>query len=148
MMTDQRKENVLTFAMVHPRMTCPRKKNRKDVVAKMVARAVVGLVMKKPKKLMKKPKTMNSNKYLPNTKQSGEALELLSYLEDGSVSLVFLDPQYEVVNKVLHLDYPLYAQSDYQVLRIMEQVSRVLKPSGFALLWVNKTLLGNDRVPL
>jgi site-specific DNA-methyltransferase (adenine-specific) len=114
----------------------------------MVARAVVGLVMKKPKKLMKKPKTMNSNKYLPNTKQSGEALELLSYLEDGSVSLVFLDPQYEVVNKVLHLDYPLYAQSDYQVLRIMEQVSRVLKPSGFALLWVNKTLLGNDRVPL
>jgi site-specific DNA-methyltransferase (adenine-specific) len=39
-------------------------------------------------------------------------------------------------------------QSDYQVLRIMEQIQRILKPSGFALLWVNKTLLGKDRVPL
>jgi hypothetical protein len=73
-------------------------------------------------------------KYLPNTKQPGEALELLSSLAESSVSLVFFDPQYEAVNKVLHLDYPLLVQSDYQVLRIMEQIQRILKPSGFALL--------------
>ena len=30
----------------------------------------------------------------------------------------------------------------------MEQIQRVLKPSAFCLLWVNKTLLGNDRIPL
>jgi site-specific DNA-methyltransferase (adenine-specific) len=30
----------------------------------------------------------------------------------------------------------------------LEQIERVLKPSAFCLLWVNKTLLGNDRVPL
>ena len=88
------------------------------------------------------------NNYQLNLKQAGEGLELLNSLGDNSVGLVFFDPQYEAVNKVLHLAYPLYEQSDYQVLRMMEQVERVLKPSGFCLLWVNKVLLGKDRVPL
>jgi site-specific DNA-methyltransferase (adenine-specific) len=83
-----------------------------------------------------------------NTKQNGEALELLTNLETNSVSLVFLDPQYEPVKNVLSVNYPLYSQSDYQILRILEQIERVLKPSSFCLLWVNKTLLGNDRIPL
>jgi len=87
-------------------------------------------------------------KFSLNTKQSGEALELLSNLENNSVSLVFLDPQYEPVKNVLSLNYPLYSQSDYQILRILEQIERVLKASSFCLLWVNKTLLGNDRIPL
>ena len=87
-------------------------------------------------------------KFLLNTKQSGEALELLSNLENNSVSLIFFDPQYEPVKNVLRVDYPLYSQSDYQILRILEQIERILKPSSFCLLWVNKTLLGNDRIPL
>ena len=87
-------------------------------------------------------------KFSPNTKQTGEALELLVNLKNNSVSLVFLDPQYEPVRNVLSTNYPLYSQSDYQILRILEQAERVLKPSSFALLWVNKTLLGNDRIPL
>jgi hypothetical protein len=86
--------------------------------------------------------------YSLNTKQTGEALELLSNLEKNSVSLVFLDPQYEPVRNVLSANYPLYSQSDYQILRILEQIERLLKPSAFCLLWVNKTLLGNDRIPL
>lgn len=73
-------------------------------------------------------------KYLLNTKQAGEALELLTNLENNSVSLVFLDPQYEAVRNVLRTDYPLYSQSDYQILRILEQIERVLKPSSFCLL--------------
>ena len=89
-----------------------------------------------------------SNKYLLNTKQAGEALELLTNLENNTASLIFLDPQYESVRQVLHTDYPLSSQSDYQVLKILEQIERVLKPSSLCLLWVNKTLLGNDRVPL
>jgi len=48
----------------------------------------------------------------------------------------------------LSVNYPLYSQSDYQILRILEQTERILKPSAFCLLWVNKTLLGNDRIPL
>ena len=87
-------------------------------------------------------------KYLLNTKQQGEALELLNSLDNDSANLVFLDPQYEPVSKVLSINYPLSFQSDYQVLRILEQVERILKPSSFCLLWVNKTLLGNDRIPL
>jgi len=72
--------------------------------------------------------------YSLNTKQEGEALELLTNLENNSVSLVFLDPQYEPVRQVLRTDYPLYSQSDYQILRILGQIERILKPSSFCLL--------------
>jgi len=72
--------------------------------------------------------------YLPNTKQAGEALELLSSLESNWVSLVFLDPQYEKVSAVLDVNYPLVYTTDYQILRILEQIERVLKPSAFCLL--------------
>jgi len=85
-------------------------------------------------------------KYLLNTKQSGEALELLTFLSENSASLVFLDPQYEPVRNVLSINYPLTSQSDYQILRILEQIQRILKPSAFCLLWVNKGLLGSDRI--
>src|SRR5919205_171259 len=91
---------------------------------------------------------VSQQKYLLNTKQSGEALEILNHCENDSTSLVFLDPQYEPVKNVLSVNYPLYSQSDYQILRILEQIERILKPSAFCLLWVNKTLLGNDRIPL
>ncbi|CAI2169551.1 13498_t:CDS:2 [Funneliformis geosporum] len=37
-------------------------------------------------------------KYLLNTKQAGEAWELLTNLTNNSVSLIFLDPQYEPEN--------------------------------------------------
>ena len=73
-------------------------------------------------------------RYLLNTKQQGEALELLNSCENDSASLVFLDPQYEPVKNVLSVNYPLYSQSDYQILRVLEQIERVLKPSAFCLL--------------
>jgi hypothetical protein len=87
-------------------------------------------------------------KFSLNVKQSGEALELLTNLKENSVSLAFLDPQYEPARNVLRTNYPLYSQSDYRILRILEQIERVLKPSSFCLLWVNKTLLGNDTASL
>ncbi|CAI2181117.1 16280_t:CDS:2 [Funneliformis geosporum] len=68
-------------------------------------------------------------KYSLNTKQAGEASELLNSLADNSANLVFLDPQYEKVGNVLSLDYPLHPQSDYQILRILEQIQRILKPT-------------------
>ena len=98
--------------------------------------------------MTEKTEAVKAGEYSLNTKQTGEALELLSNLENNSVSLVFLDPQYETVRNVLRTDYPLHSQSDYQILKILEQAERILKPSAFCLLWVNKTLLGNDRVPL
>jgi len=98
--------------------------------------------------MTQKAELEKAGEYSLNTRQPGEALELLTNLENNSVSLVFLDPQYEPVRQVLRTDYPLYSQSDYQILRILGQIERTLKPSAFCLLWVNKTLLGNDRVPL
>ena len=76
----------------------------------------------------------NQSKFLLNARQSGEALELLTNLKENSASLVFLDPQYEPVKNVLSTNYPLYCQSDYQILRILEQIERILKPSSFCLL--------------
>ena len=73
-------------------------------------------------------------------------MELLTNLENNSADLVFLDPQYEKVSNVLHTNHPLYPQSDYQIMRIIEQVGRILKPSAFCLLWINKGLLGSDRI--
>ena len=75
-----------------------------------------------------------SGEYSLNTKQPGEALELLTSLKENSVSLVFFDPQYEPVRHVLRTNYPLYSQSDYQILRILEQIERILKPSSFCIL--------------
>ena len=66
--------------------------------------------------MTEKPELEKAGEYSLNTKQAGEALELLSNLENNSVSLVFLDPQYEPVRQVLRTDYPLYSQSDYQIL--------------------------------
>ncbi len=89
---------------------------------------------------------VSQQKYFLNTKQAGEALELLNSLGDNSASLVFLDPQYEPVRNVLRTNYPLYPQSDYQIMQILKEVERILKPSAFCLLWINKTLLGSDRI--
>jgi site-specific DNA-methyltransferase (adenine-specific) len=82
-----------------------------------------------------------------NTKQQGEALELLTSLEDKSVNLVFLDPQYEKIGDVSRVkDWPLHYQSEYQIISILKEITRTLKPSGFCLLWVNKEILKTDRV--
>src|SRR6185369_13523455 len=86
-----------------------------------------------------------AGEYSLNTKQTGEALELLSNCENNSVGLVFLDPQYEPVRQVLRTDYPLYSQSDYQFLKILEKAKRLIKP--FALLFIGKkkTSIGQCR---
>jgi len=88
----------------------------------------------------------NNPKYQLNTKQVGEAVEFLTSLSEKSVNVAFLDPQYEKVANVVHVDYPLSFQTDYQIQQIVKEVSRVIKPSGFLFLWVNKALLGSDRI--
>lgn len=67
-------------------------------------------------------------------------------LPNNSVKLVFFDPQYEKVRQVLSLNYPLSFQPDKQISQFCQEISRVLKPSGFCLLWVNKTVLSAGRV--
>jgi len=75
-----------------------------------------------------------NQKYLRNTRQAGEATELLASLADKSVSLVFFDPQYEKAGDVLDVDYPLQYQTENQITYILQEIGRILKPSGFCLL--------------
>ncbi len=42
-------------------------------------------------------KRENYPKYLLNTRQNGEALELLSELENNGTNLIFFDPQYRIL---------------------------------------------------
>lgn len=85
--------------------------------------------------------------YLKNVKQEGEGLELLTSLEDKSVALAFFDPQYEKVGDVSRVkDWPLHYQSENQITEILKQIERVLKPSGFCLLWISKEILKLDRI--
>jgi len=71
---------------------------------------------------------------------------MLKSLDNKSVSLVFFDPQYEKAGSVMFVDYPLHFQSENQIIVILKEIERILKPSGFCLLWVNKEVLKSDRV--
>jgi len=85
--------------------------------------------------------------YLWNVRQAGEGLEMLSQLDNGSVALAFFDPQYEKAGTVLNsADWPLHFQSEQQIINIIKEIFRVLKKSGFCLLWVNREILRTDRL--
>ncbi|MEG7979298.1 MAG: hypothetical protein NY202_05435 [Mollicutes bacterium UO1] len=40
----------------------------------------------------------------------------------------------------------MHYQSEYQIIQIIKEINRVLKPSAFCLLWANKAILKTDRV--
>jgi site-specific DNA-methyltransferase (adenine-specific) len=87
-----------------------------------------------------------NKEYLKNTRQEGEALEMLNQLENNSVALAFFDPQYEKAGTVLNsADWPLHFQSEQQIINIIKEIFRVLKKSGFCFLWVNREILRTDR---
>jgi len=73
-------------------------------------------------------------KFKHNAINQGDGLELLRYLPDNSVKLVFFDPQYEKVKQVLKRNYPLAFQPDEQINQFCREIARALKPSGFCLL--------------
>jgi site-specific DNA-methyltransferase (adenine-specific) len=87
-------------------------------------------------------------KYLLNTKQEGEGWEMLTNLADNSVDLVILDPQYQTSKGVSWTKYPTRMQEDYEIMEMIKEINRVLKPNGFCLLWVNKTILSKGKVAL
>jgi site-specific DNA-methyltransferase (adenine-specific) len=88
------------------------------------------------------------NKYQLNTKQEGEGWQMLRSLVDNSVDLVILDPQYQTSKGVSWTKYPTRMQEDYEIMEMIKEINRVLKPNGFCLLWVNKTILSKGKVAL
>jgi site-specific DNA-methyltransferase (adenine-specific) len=63
----------------------------------------------------------------------------LSSLPDNSVKLAFFDPQYSKVKDVIRVHQaPMIYQDAEQIQEFLREIGRVLKPSGFCLLWIAK----------
>lgn len=96
---------------------------------------------------------LKTNKYKLNKKQIADGIDLLSDINDGTITTAFFDPQYRGV-----LDKLQYgnegkgrgkARSDLQqmdedtIKQFIVQIDRVLKNSGHLFLWVDKYHLCN-----
>lgn len=82
-----------------------------------------------------------------NSRNRVDALHLVSGLPDASIALVFLDPQYRTgLDKMKYGNegtrqikrYKLPQQKDHDIQLLVEEVARVLKPSGYLMLWLDK----------
>jgi site-specific DNA-methyltransferase (adenine-specific) len=83
-------------------------------------------------------------KFQPDIAQAGDSLELLQSLPDGSAALVHFDPQHRSI-----LDHQKYGNegkrqiercrlpqmSDEFIDQCCGEIARVLRPSGYLLLW-------------
>ena len=73
--------------------------------------------------------------YLLNTSQEGNGYQLLQTLNNKITPLVFFDPQYEKVAKVLAIKtYPLAYQTDIEINQFIHEIERVLSPNGYLCL--------------
>ncbi|MCI9545797.1 MAG: site-specific DNA-methyltransferase [Lachnospiraceae bacterium] len=78
-------------------------------------------------------------------------MELLSAIEDNSIKVCFFDPQYrQILNKLSYGDEgknrgkkrcELTQMSDETIEKFIKEIDRVLLPSGYLFLWVDKFIL-------
>lgn len=78
-------------------------------------------------------------------------MELLSAIEDNSIKVCFFDPQYrQILNKLSYGDggknrgkkrCELTQMSDETIEKFIKEIDRVLLPSGYLFLWVDKFIL-------
>jgi site-specific DNA-methyltransferase (adenine-specific) len=87
-----------------------------------------------------------------NARQKMNGWTLLRALSDDCARLVVLDPQYRAV--LDHLDFgnegarqkaraALPQMTDGEIALFVEQIERVLKPSGYFALWIDKYSIGS-----
>ena len=88
-----------------------------------------------------------------NAQQSMSGYALLRSLQDRSAALAFFDPQYRAVLDKLKYGNEgarqkgraaLRAMSEYEISRFIEEIERVLKPSGHLMFWVDKYIIGES----
>lgn len=88
--------------------------------------------------------------FVANERQAADGLALLKALPDGSVPLVFFDPQYRsVLDKQAYGNEgarqkgraALQAMPDPIIKQFIGEITRVLAPSGHLMLWVDKFLV-------
>ena len=84
---------------------------------------------------------------LINTKLTIDGLELLQSLGDCSIDLCFFDPQYRgVLDKMRYGNEGerqkgrsvLVQMSESTIIHFIQEISRVLKPSRYLMLWIDK----------
>ncbi|WP_395148943.1 DNA-methyltransferase [uncultured Helicobacter sp.] len=84
---------------------------------------------------------------LINTKLTIDGLELLQSLGDCSIDLCFFDPQYRgVLDKMRYGNEGerqkgrsvLVQMSESTIIYFIQEISRVLKPSRYLMLWIDK----------
>ena len=84
---------------------------------------------------------------LINTKLTIDGLELLQSLGDCSIDLCFFDPQYRgVLDKMRYGNEGerqkgrsvLVQMSESTIIHFIQEISRVLKPSCYLMLWIDK----------
>lgn len=88
-----------------------------------------------------------SGVFLKNQRNKGDGLELLGSLETGSVRAAFFDPQYRGVLDKLSLGNEgarqkgraqLTQMPEPVICQFIQELDRVLAPSGHLFLWVDK----------
>lgn len=87
-----------------------------------------------------------------NSRNRCNGLSLLKNLPDKSTSLVFFDPQYRSILAKMNYgnegerqrERALLPQMSDETIRLFAvEIERVLKPSGHAMLWIDKFILCN-----
>jgi len=84
--------------------------------------------------LIRERERERENYFAYNAINEGDGLDLLRSLPKNSAQLIFFDPQYEPVSKVLKKNYPLNFQPDSQISQFCQAIARILKPSAFCFL--------------
>lgn len=87
-----------------------------------------------------------------NSRQKMNGWAMLRSLDDDCARLAIFDPQYRAVLDELKLGnegarqkrrFDLPQMTDHDIKIFIEQIERVLKPSGYLALWVDKYLIGS-----
>lgn len=93
----------------------------------------------------------NNTTFEINQKQKADGMELLSAIEDNSIRASFFDPQYRgILDKLSYGNEganrskkrcELTQMSDETIKKFIKEIDRVLLPSGYLFLWVDKFIL-------
>lgn len=88
------------------------------------------------------------SKYKINDRNQADGLLLLKDITDGSVADCFFDPQYRGVLDKLHYGNEgqnrgqerasLTQMTEETIVAFIQEINRVLRPSGYMFLWVDK----------
>ena len=110
------------------------------------------------KRSVKQPPFQLSSKLKLDEKQKMNGLSLLYLLPDASVPLVFFDPQYRSVLDKQHYGNEsvgrgkkragLPQMDDTVIKKFLEEIERVLVPSGHLMLWVDKFIVCSGSIQL